>query len=101
MAYNFGRQRFVPVDQLEVGHQLCEPIRGYGMKVLVDEGEILTLKHVEQIRKWCQRPGPGNLKLYTREVRARVSRASGAERPACDSDPYAALSIQKYYKRNR
>ena len=101
MAYTFGRQRWVPVDKLQAGHQLCEPIRGYRGKVLVDSGEILSQKHVDQILKWCRRPGAGSLKLYTREVRARVSRATGDERPPVDSDPYKSIAVQKYYRRHK
>ena len=101
MSYSFGRKRWVEVDRLQAGHQLCENIRGLAGKILVAEGEILSQKHVDQIIRWCQRPGMGNLKLYTRGVWARVSLASGDEMPRCESDPYAAVSVQKWYRSHR
>lgn len=97
----FGRRRRLHVRKLEPGMQLCEHIRGRFGKILVAEGEILTLKHVEQLRRWEARPGEGRLSLYTREVWTRAALGSGRERPLCDEDPYAAVSVQKWYKTNR
>ena len=96
----FGRRRKVHVKNLEPGMRLLEPIRGYRMKILVDEGEVLTKKHVDQIREWEARPGEGRLSIYTREVWTQAALGSGRERPLCDDDPYASLAVQKYYRRN-
>lgn len=97
----FGRRRRVHVKDLQVGMRLLQPIRGYRMKVLVDEGEVLTQKHVDQIREWEARPGEGRLSLYTREVWTKAALGSGDLRPKCDTDPYASLAVQKYYRRHK
>lgn len=94
-----GKARKVPLLALQVGMQLREHIRGLGGKVLVQEGEVLTQKHLEQIEKWESRPGAGRLSLYTREVWAHATDASGDEAPACETNPYEAMSIQRNYKR--
>lgn len=95
----FGRRRHVHVRDLKAGMRLLGHIRGYRGKVLIADGEVLSQKHVDQIREWEARPGEGRLSLYTRDVWVQASLGSGRERPLCDEDPYAALSIQRYYKR--
>lgn len=77
---------------------LCENIIGKGDRILAHEGEKLSQKHVKQIRGWCDRPGDGCLLRYTREVWVKAALGSGDEVPKCETDPYAAHSIQKLYK---
>lgn len=78
---------------------LLEPILGFRDKVLVHKGEVLSRKHVEQIRKLCARAGFGCLLNYTREVWAQATDASGDERPACDANPYEAFSMQRLWRK--
>lgn len=77
---------------------LQEPILGFRGKVLVCQGEVLSKKHVDQLHKLIKRPGMGCLLNYTRAVWAQNSDASGDEKPACETDPYEAYSIQRIYK---
>ena len=93
-----GRRRKVLVSELRVGMMLLDHVHGYGGKILMQEGEILSQKHIDQIAKWDARDGIGKLSLYTRSVWCQLTDASGDERPACDLDPYAAVSIQKNYR---
>lgn len=95
----FGTRRTVHVSRLEAGMRLCDPIRGFRGKTLVYDGEVLTQKHVDQIKKIIDRPGAGSLLQYTREVTVQAALGSVDEKPACESDPYAAHSIQKLYKK--
>lgn len=95
----FGRSRNVRIGDLRAGMRLTEPIRGVRGKILVNSGEILSQKHVDQIRKWDSRPGQGRLSLYTRTVWVKTALGSERERPECDSDPYAAFSVQNLYKK--
>ena len=81
--------------------RLLEHLRGRDGKVLICEGEVLTQKHVDQIIRWEKREGEGRLSLYTRDVWTQTALGSERERPLCDSDPYSAVSIQKYYRRHR
>lgn len=97
----FGRRRKVHVKDLKEGMRITEHLRGAFGKVLVCDGEVLSQKHVDQIQKWEARPGPGRLSLYTREVWIQPALGSGRLRPACDSDPYAAISVQKYYRTHK
>ena len=97
----FGRRRKVHVRDLREGMRLIEHIHGYGGKILVAMGEVLSQKHVDQLRLWESRPGNGRLSLYTREVWVQAALGSGRERPLCDSDPYAAVSVQKWHRTNR
>lgn len=101
MPRAIGRRRKVPIRDLQVGHRLLEHVHGSFGKVLMCEGEILTAKHIEQLNKWDDRPGEGKLSLYTRAVWAQMTDASGDERPKCDTDPYAAHSIQRLYKTHK
>ncbi len=64
-------------------------------------GEVLSLKHVEQLAKWEARPGPGRLSIYTREVTAVMTDASGDERPPCELEPEKAHSVQHFYRRHK
>ncbi len=93
-----GLARKVPVKDLQPGMALHEPIVGFNRKVLVQSGEVLSLKHVEQLKKLIERPGVGCLLNYTRDVWAQATDASGDERPACEDNPYEAFSIQRGYK---
>ena len=95
-----GKQRKVLLRDLQVGMQIVEPIRGYAGKVLVCDGEILTRKHLEQLAKWDARDGVGKLSLYTRAVYAQATDASGDERPACETNPYEAHSVQRLWKKS-
>lgn len=97
----FGRERWVHVRDLKEGMRVLEHIRGFRGKVLIAAGEILSQKHVDQIQRWEARPGEGRLSLYTRTVLAKAALGSGRERPLCDSDPYAAHSVQHWYRRHR
>lgn len=94
-----GKQRKVLLRDLQVGMQLVEPIRGFRGKVLVCAGEVLSRKHLEQLAKWDAREGAGKLSLYTRDVLAQATDASGDERPACEANPYEAHSVQRIWKR--
>ncbi len=94
-----GLARKVRVQDLQPGMALLEPIFGYRGKVLVCKGEVLSVKHVAQIKKVVERPGVGCLLLYTREVWAQATDASGDEAPACDANPYEAFSVQRNWKR--
>lgn len=96
----FGRPRMVRIRDLRAGHMLLEHIHGHRGKIIVAMGEVLSQKHVDQLIKLCDRPGPGSLLLYNhREVWARVSRASGDERPRCETDAEQCVSLQKWYRR--
>ena len=97
-AVLFGRQRRIAVDKVEPGMRLCEPIRGYQMRILVHDGEVLTKLHVDTIKHWCEREGRGNLKLYTREVWVQSTTKSARLRPQCEEDPSLGVSINRYYK---
>lgn len=97
----FGRRRRVHVRDLAAGMRILGHIYGAYGKVLVCEGEVLSQKHVDQIQKWEARPGLGRLSLYTREVWTQAALGSPKERPDCDADPYAAVSIQKYYRTHK
>ena len=94
----FGKRRHIHVRELQAGMRLLEHIRGYAGKILVAEGEVLSQKHVDQLRRWEDRPGAGRLSLYTRNVWVQAALGSGRARPLCDEDPYAAHSIQKWYR---
>lgn len=94
-----GLARKVHVKDLQPGMALLEPITGFRGKVLVCKGEVLSVKHVAQIKKIIDRPGAGCLLLYTSEVWAQATDASGDERPACEDNPYEAFSIQRVWKK--
>ena len=96
-----GRRRKVLLRDLRVGMMLLGHIRGYAGKVLLQAGEVLSQKHVDQVLKWDARPGLGRLSLYTRAVWAQQTDASGDERPACDFNPYEAVSVQQNYRSHR
>lgn len=96
-----GKPRLLTLAELRVGHKLRDPVLGFRGKVLMDTGEVLTQKHLDQIAKWDAREGLGKLSHHTRAVWVVNTDASGDERPACDFDPYAALSVQKYYKSHK
>lgn len=93
-----GKSRWVALKDLRVGMQLTEHILGRRGVVLVQAGEVLTQKHLEQIAKWDSREGLGRLSHYTRGVWAHQTDASGDERPACELDPYEAVSVQRNYR---
>lgn len=95
----FGTRRKLEVGRLQAGMMLCEPVVGARGNILMCEGEVLTQKHVDQLQRWIARPGAGCLLNYTREVWVKAVLGSGDERPKCETDPYAAHSIQKLYKR--
>jgi len=94
-----GLARKVRVQDLQPGMALIDPILGFRGKVLVCAGEVLSLKHVAQIQKIIIREGIGCLLNYTREVWAQATDASGDEVPACEANPYEAVSIQRNWKR--
>jgi hypothetical protein len=96
---SFGKTRKIKILDLRAGMMLLDNIYGYKGRILVAEGEVLSQKHIDQLKTWCERPGIGCLLLYTREVNARACLRSAELRPRCDSDPYAAHSIQKWYKK--
>lgn len=108
MAYNVrrcirevGRARQVPLEKLEVGHKLREPIVGYRGRLLVHVGEVLTLKHLQQLAKWNARDGLGKLSHYTREVHAVMTNASGDLAPRVEEDPYQSIAVQKFYRTHK
>ncbi len=100
MPHNIGNLRRIPIRDLVhcVGWKLCEPIRGARGKVLVDEGEILTQLHVNKLMEWENRPGSGRLSLYTREVWAVCTTASGDLEPKCMDDYEKSYFLQKRYR---
>ena len=99
-VHEIGRPRRIPIDQLQVGMKLREPIMGFRGNILVHVGEILSLKHIEQINKWNARAGLGKLSHYTREVTAINTSASGDEAPPVEADPYKSIAVQQWYKRH-
>jgi len=96
-----GKTKKVPITDLCVGHKLLGDIRGAHGKILMAAGEILTQHHINWIKKVEARPGMGRLSLYTRDVYAVMTDASGDEEPACLTDPEKAHSLQKWYKRGK
>ena len=96
-----GLARKVHVQDLQPGMALIDPIIGFRGKVLVCAGEVLSGKHVAQLKKITERPGVGCLLNYTREVWAQATDASGDERPACEADPYEAVSVQRLWKKGQ
>ena len=95
-----GIARQVDVKDLQPGMCLIDPIIGYDRKILVNAGEVLSKKHVEQLDILIKRTGVGCLLNYTRKVWAQATDASGDERPACDADPYQAFSVQRLFKKS-
>jgi|GEM_PF-5085988 len=94
-----GIARQVQVKDLQPGMCLIDPIVGFAGKILVCAGEVLSVKHVAQIRKIIERKGIGCLLNYTRMVWAQATDASGDEKPACDTNPYEAFSVQRVWKK--
>ncbi|MBS3927783.1 MAG: hypothetical protein KGZ65_04245 [Sphingomonadales bacterium] len=94
-----GIARKVHVKDLQPGMALIDPIVGLRGKVLVCAGEVLSVKHVAQLKKVIERPGVGCLLNYTREVWAQATDASGDEKPACETNPYEAFSVQRVWKK--
>lgn len=121
MTAELGRARHVPIEKLEAGMKVHRDVEGRGGKVLVSAGEILTRKHVEQLRKWEKRDkplGPAIPKKNHKDIRERVQRsefqggwkpshfnphgilvsatlASGAEVPEVEKNPEASPFFQK------
>jgi hypothetical protein len=94
-----GIARQVHVKDLQAGMALIDPIVGFQRKILVCAGEVLSQKHVDQLKIIIAREGVGCLLNYTRFVWAQATDASGDERPACDADPYQAFSVQRLFKK--
>lgn len=95
-----GLTRKVRVQDLQPGMALHEPIVGFRGKVLIHSGEVLSVKHIAQLKKIIERPGVGCLLNYTRSVWAQATDASGDEKPACETDPYQAFSVQRMWKKS-
>ena len=94
-----GTRYRLPAGELKAGMMLCQHVVGFRGKILMAEGEVLSQKHIDQIQKWIARPGQGCLLLYTPTVEIKSTLKTPRERPECDSDPYAAVSVQKWYKK--
>ncbi len=94
-----GVRRKIRVDALQAGMMVCEPILGKRGIVLVCEGEVLSQRHVDQLKSFCERKGDGCLLLYTREVEAKTAMGSVDLVPRCEEDVEQAWSLQKLYKK--
>jgi len=99
MVREIGKSKKVPIGDLQVGHKLQGDIRGAHEKILMAAGEILTKAHIDFIKKVNAREGAGKLSLYTREVQAVMTNASGDEFPAVHDDPEKSHTLKNWYKR--
>src|SRR3990167_2989112 len=58
MVAEIGKVKDLPVTELKAGMKVQKDVIGYGGKVLVNAGEILSQKHVNQLNKWEGRQQP-------------------------------------------
>lgn len=75
MPAELGKARHMTVDKLEPGMKVHRDVLGKGEKVLVNAGEILTRKHITQLRRWenRQKPkGPAIPKKNKKDIQERV-----------------------------
>jgi len=100
VAREIGKSKKVPIEDLIVGHKLQGHIRGKHGKILMAAGEVLTKAHIDFIKKVNGREGDGKLSLYTREVQAVMTDASGDEMPAVHDDPEKSHTLKNWYKRH-
>ena len=91
-----GKARTIPVTDLQAGMKVHSEVIGYGDKVLIDAGEVITRKHVNQIKKWENRPKPAHgkaipkLNLKDPHERVRHEAWQGGWRPS-DFNPRGVL----------
>lgn len=115
-----GKVRTIPVTELQPGMKVEREVLGRNDKVLINAGEVITRRHVQQMQKWEKREKPHgpalpkkNSKNWAEPVRhgefqggwrpshfnprgvvVSTTLASGDEAPAVEKDPTLSPMIQ-------
>ena len=79
MAAEIGKVASVPVTDVQAGMKVHNDILGYRGKTLVAAGEVLTKKHVDQLRKWEAREKPQGPALPKKDPKDKIERTRFGE----------------------
>jgi len=79
MTAELGKANYTPINKLEAGMKVHRDVMGRGGNVLVNAGEVLTRRHLNQLGKWEKKERPQGSALPKKDPKNRFEQVKHSE----------------------